>query len=370
MNRGIMNRSIKYFFYLLCLLINSTLFSQIVVTHNDMPNVNTNYLINLKNNFGASFAFAPSDSNYIWDIRNVSLNNWRTDSFLEISASPLAYYMYFNNYLDPERRATITKATGEGMNIPGITIEDIFVFYKESTDKFSEVGFGAKVNDVPTPVKYDNPDVHYHFPISFGNVDSSASNFAINIPSYGYLGRKLKRINTVDGWGTLVTENGQFPVMRVYSIVQTEDTVYYSQYQQGFKFNSTLKEYKWLGLGIGVPLLYVADRMGSVTIEVYDSINYVPASIAQINKDASFVLYPNPTKEDIFIQYKLEKSSQVNYHIKDLQGRTLFTVEKGFINSGLVLDKINLRSLRLPKGIYMLIIENSSTHLSQKFVIV
>jgi len=347
----------KLIIYCFLFVITISLKAQIVVTHNDMPNIKDIYVVGINSNFGASFNYEDTGADFSWDISGESFATFREDTFVNLNATPLIFNIYFNNTLDPERRATIATPRQMPGNPPGITIKDVYFFLKESTDKFSEVGFGASVNGTPMPVKYDNPDVLYHFPITFGSQDSSFSSFALNIPSYGYLGQSKFRRNTVDGWGTISLPQGTFPAMRIKSELFLEDTIFYAQYNQGFKMNRVETEYKWIGNGVGIPLLLIAERMNSITMEVFDSMYVSTAGVNTISSETQASVFPNPVSDFLYLNFRLEEPTDVVYNIYDLQGRVVVSLQRGKLNAGMVMDKIDLKQENLSAGLYILEIQ-------------
>jgi len=335
--------------------------SQIVITNNDMPNYKDIYIIDIKNDISSSFDHTLTGEDYIWDISNISFDMQRNDTFIKLSATPLLYNAYFGNNLDLERKASIATPRNMSMPAPGITVKDVYFFYKEDSLRFSEVGFGATINDIPMPVKYNTLDVWYRFPITYPSTDTSFSSYSFNLTNYGYFGEKKRRINTVDGWGTLVTDKGAFPVVRIKSELFIEDTVYYDSYAQGFNFNRTETEYKWIGAQIGVPLLKITERLNAVSIEAFDSLYLNTASLNQYNdNNIDFSAYPNPAQDYIILNTYIKKKSDVTITFFNTLGEQL-SVKHTKDLQGVYIDKIDLKSLNLTGGIYFLNIKTSYT---------
>ncbi|MDD3877566.1 MAG: T9SS type A sorting domain-containing protein [Bacteroidales bacterium] len=344
-------------------------YSQIVVTQNDMPDIKDIFVLNLEFNLGQTFSYEDAGANFIWDISDLTFSSQRRDTFVSVLSTPLIFNLYFNNGYDTARRATIATPRNLEYMPPGITIEDVFFFMKESSEKYSEVGFGAYINDTPIPIKYDNPDVLYRFPITFGTKDTTYSNFSIDIPAYGYYGQQKKRINTVDGWGALILNQSHIPVMRIKSELFIEDTIFVTQYNQGYKLVREEIEYKWIGNGIGVPLLLVAERMNSVSMEAFDSMYVNTAGIENLIESDGILIYPNPANEYINLSFILEKKSEISYSLYDLNGRLVLNLNRGLLNKGMVIDRIDLINTNLNKGIYFLEISIGNQCLRRKIQI-
>lgn len=331
------------------------MFSQVVITQTDMPNYNEIYRLFLKNSIGSSFDYEDTGTDFKWDISDIDFNSDRQDTFIKVSSTPLIYNIYFSNNMDSARKATIASPSALNIPAPGLEIKDVYFFYKESTDKFSQVGFGAKINDIPIPVKYTHPDVWYKFPITYGSKDTSESGFSLNIQAYGYLGETKKRYNHVDGWGMLITGHDSIPVIRIKSVVDIEDTIYSSEYEQGYTLNRTETEYKWLASQTGVPFCKIVKRMSAVSMEVFDTLFMNTTSVAPfVSEQQNFVIYPNPASDYIYINISLpEGNTDVYYNLTDITGKVLKEVT--FRNaSTFFIDRIDLGRLNLAPGIYFI----------------
>ncbi len=331
------------------------IYSQVVITNTDMPNYNEIYRLSLKNSIGTSFDYEDTGANFKWDISDISFNSSRQDTFIKVSSTPLVYYIYFSNNMDSARKATISSPSAMSIPAPGLEIKDVYYFYKESTENFSQVGFGAKINDIPIPVKYTHPDVWYKFPITYGSKDTSESGFSINIQAYGYLGETKKRYNHVDGWGLIIMGNDSVPVIRIKSVVDIEDTIYSSEYGQGYTLNRTETEYKWLASQIGVPLCKVVKRMSAISMEVFDSLFMYTTPVAHYIPNTQHIsVYPNPATDYLYINISLQEgNTDICYSLMDITGKIL--KEKTFENaSQFFIDKIDIGTLHLSPGIYLL----------------
>jgi len=154
------------------------------------------------------------------------------------------------------RRATIAVKLKAGSipSVGNVQITEPFDFLKESADEYSRVGFGAKINGVATPVKFDEPELLYQFPITFDDTYTSTSVWGAPIPTIGYYGQTVVRNSTVDGWGQLITPYGTFQVYRVKSVVNITDTIHNGTF--GFKVpRQPSNEYRWLLQNKGLQLL-------------------------------------------------------------------------------------------------------------------
>ncbi|OQX77888.1 MAG: hypothetical protein B6D61_06495 [Bacteroidetes bacterium 4484_249] len=248
-----MNKALPLF--VLILLLTSNLYSQISIDQNDMPNVDDTLRYNVTySTNGVDYTLTGTD--YTWDFSGLSaLFNQKADTFVHVWSTPAAYQLVFFYPFN----STIASPQPDFTLISGYEMTDVFDYYKETSSDFKEVGTAFKVNGVPLPFIYNDPDIIYRFPLQYSNIDSSTSTFAVNIPTLGYYGSIKKRKNIADGWGTLITPYGTFDVLRVKTIIQQRDSIFVDSLGIGFPINTNTIEYQWIGKGYGRPLLKVIE---------------------------------------------------------------------------------------------------------------
>ncbi len=346
----------KKFFYTLIIVsiaFNYT-FSQIVIEHNDMPNVGDTI------RFSETLSVSGTDytltgENYTWDFSDLNYVIQKVDTFVNVSSTPLSYQFIFNNPLYPKLKATIALHKRDIDSIPSIQLSNVYNFYKENNTSYSEIGFAFTTNGIPFPIGYDNADVIYHFPESMGDVDSSTSNYSIDIPSLFYFSSIKKRVDTVDGWGTLTTPYGTFQTIRIKSNISQHDSTYIDSLGTGFPTNINKIEYKWLGKNFGEPLLTIT-KIGLLpaTATYIDSLRY-PYAVQNIDKQKpSFNVYPNPCSNFITANYKLSKTADVELSLYSILGNKINTYINTKQNQGTHILKLNIKDNNLLPGIYIM----------------
>lgn len=329
--------------------------AQITVTSNDMPNAGDNIVVSMTADFGAADP-AVTGANHTWNFSFLIPDSQKVDSFVNVTSTPFAYQYYFNNiFLYPDHKASYASPVYTPNFIPQFTVEDVYNFYKESLPEYSFVGFGAKINGVPASVKYDSIDVVYTFPMNYGNADSCWSKYGFSVPNFGYYGQEKHRVNTVDGWGTLITPYGSFPVLRVKSVIEATDTVYNSSFGIGFTTPRPREtEYKWLGQGSKIPLLQV-NTTQSFNNEIITSIVYRDSlrttSVAEAVKSVPFTLYPNPVNIEARLSYTLQQPADVKAEVLDIAGRAVQLLIDQPQAAGMYYAGID--AAKLPAGIYL-----------------
>ncbi len=223
------------------ILLSIYTYSQIIIYQNHLPSAGDTifYKTSILQNFNPE----ETGENYVWDFSQIQFQNHRADTFIAVSATPVVYNVVFNPFI--ANLACINQTPPSFTQ--GISIEDYYDFFKKNSSYFQKVGFGATINGVQTPVKYDTPEKIYKLPLTYGTSDSSVSNYSLSIPGFGYFGQTIYHKHIADGWGTIITPFGTYPCIRVKAVLNYTDTIFYEQYHFGIKINRpTSYEYFWL----------------------------------------------------------------------------------------------------------------------------
>jgi hypothetical protein len=244
-------------------LIFSVTNAQPAIDSTDMPAPKDTVKRTQVSNLSA-ITYTATGSNFVWDFSVLEGNNETVDTFISVFSTPIAYIATYSNPFDQEHRATVASYQAAFQSPPGVTITDPYAFFKADNDFYGQVGFGASINGLTVPVKFDHADVMYRFPLQMGNTDTSISEYNLSIPGFGYYGERKIRINHVDGWGTLYLPADTFAVVRVRSDMQIYDTIHLDSLGFGFGFDRNETEYKWLAKGYKLPVFQVNKRQGGM----------------------------------------------------------------------------------------------------------
>jgi hypothetical protein len=326
-------------------------FSQITINNADMPAASDTFRLSITNNLH-SVDPTVAGQNITWNFSALTPNSQTVDSFFNIASTeiPNEYYLWYGNPLQQAHLSNVVTRSFNTTNpYPQVQITEMYDFYKNSSASYIEVGKGAKVNSIPTALVFDNPEIFFTFPVTFGHVDSSTSKYSMSLPSIGYYGQTIKRVNTVDGYGTLITPYGTFNTMRVKSVINTRDTFYLDTIAHGFAQNLPKEtQYIWLGDNQGDPLLQISKTGNSgnnYTIRYKDNL-LVPNNIVKQDCCDDIFIYPNPVSKRFSITSK-NKIGRVE--IFNLPGKKSAVFESGFADMDLS---------GLPAGAYSIRIYN------------
>ncbi|MEI7594111.1 MAG: T9SS type A sorting domain-containing protein [Bacteroidota bacterium] len=338
-----------YFLVLIILIFCDLSFGQIVVNQNDMPNVGDTFRLSTK--VLPSFDPALTGEDYLWDFSALVKSTQSVDTFLSVIATSIEYNLVFNSFLDNYHKAKVALRQPDRNIGAQIALTEVFDFYKESSQLYGQIGFAAKINGVATPVKYDSVEVLYKFPLEYSNLDSSNISYGLSIPTYGYYGQDVKRVNKVDGWGVLTTPYGAFNVLRMKSVVYNSDTLYYNQFQYGNRINTQVTEYKWIAKEFVVPLLQINVNSVSKTAVFIDSIAHVNSLNSSVLEQLceNIIIYSNPTENEINISNLPEGWTYVEIYnilgecvLKKKNNKTLeFKIDNIFFKEGVYIVAIH-----------------------------
>lgn len=296
-----------YKILLSCIIISNLIFTvsaQPVIESADMPSPGDFIYRKIIENL-TDIDFSSSDENYTWDFSMIDGTVNQTDTFVNIYSTPLTYLTAFSNPFDLDHFATVASPQNTSDSLMGIQMADVYYFYKNTSSAFNIVGFGAKVNGVPLAIKYNPTDKLLQFPLNFGNIDSSYSEYDIDVPLLGYFGEKIYRKNYVDGWGTLYLPGDTFSTIRVRSEVQCKDSIYIDSLYFGFPFYRYSTEYKWFAENYTQPVLQITERFGGMggagTTGVFvDNRNDFHIDIFESHNKC--LVYPNPAKDMLYVE--------------------------------------------------------------------
>ncbi len=243
--------------------------AQIVVDRNDMPNVGDTIRRSMVYGMNGN-DYLTAGPGHVWDFSNLGWYSQQVESFVTVSSTPLVYQLVFNNPFDPNK-ATIASPQAGFDSLGGVTLQDIYEYYRETNASYSFLGMGVSVNGITIPIKYNSPDVWYKFPLTLSNTDSSTAVFSYSLAGYGYIYTSRHRVNLVDGWGTVITPFGSFSSIRVRSMVTEYDSIYLDTVATGYGISRNYTEYKWLGDNKGLPLIEIMEEGPAVTVHYLDS---------------------------------------------------------------------------------------------------
>lgn len=366
---------IKHYFLPFCILSAATSFAQITITSADLPNANDSVKVSEAGST-AGEDHTLTGANYVWDFSALTPTVQRYEKFDAPSTFPTPYNLLFSTF---NTSYGLRNYQNVGAPVPGFSIEADYDFFRESTVNLRQNGIGYILNGIPIPMTYSKPDTIYDFPMNYA--DTMACDFKFSTPTFAavpfYYGEIGHRQSVVDGWGSLTTPFGTFPVLRIRSVVTATDSIYLDTLGFGQAFAVPARiEYKWFGAGSKIPLLQVdaTDAGGGETVTgiVYrDSIRpEIPqVGIAEHGAATSFSVYPNPATEYVIVNYDLHAASKVKISISAVTGQVVSVIANETVPAGRQVVTIDLAALGLKPGVYFLSLENGGLREVKRLVV-
>lgn len=347
--------------------------AQIVINSTDMPVAGDT----LRMSNGVAFTgmdATQTGANYTWDFSGLTSLTQTIDTFLSVSNTDPVYAIYFANVGFNKNRANVAQRGISFNSIPGLSINEVYNFFYNSSSRYEQAGFGAAINNVTIPTGYSPHDTVYHFPLNFGNADSSRSRYSVNIPNLFYFRSNTIRHNEADGWGSLTTPYGTFDVLRVKTTINELDSVYIDTLGLGIAFPVPEQiQYKWLGKGQGEPLLQInTTTNGTVTQIIYRDSVRAPFNIGVVDRNVVTLgpsVFPNPAGTLQSIVYSLSEAATVKLEVYDLLGNKVVTLADGRQSAQKHIYTLNLAEEKFAPGVYLLQLSvNGKNHL-QKLIV-
>lgn len=361
---------------LLFVLSLSTGYAQISIDVGDMPSAGDTYRVS---NGLITPTIDPTltGASYTWDFSTLQPVSQEVDSFVSVNSTGAIYSVVFSNISINPYRSNMAVKGPNFPTLPQISVSDVYYFYYNSTGSFVQTGYGANINGISTPLPFSNKDKIYDFNLYFGKIDTSDSDYQINIPGLGFYGHEQRRINEVDGWGTLITPFGTFNSLRVKSVINSHDSLYLDTLGIGFGFqNAPVTEYKWLSDQSGIPRLQI-NTTSNFGTEIITSIRYrdslrVLSGLPSVETASGYgiTLYPNPASDQIGMDIVSAADEQVTISLLTTEGRFISEFFKGRLNEGKNRLIANLGPLQLSTGNYLVEVKGQQQSKTVRLVVV
>jgi hypothetical protein len=341
--------------------------AQISLTQSDMPNVGDSVRVSY-----AAFTSLPAGGpNVTWDYSFLVPNSQYVFHFANPSST--SYFGLNNTFLSSY---AVYNWSPDSIPFVPILPTDFFDFYKESSTYFKQVGQGYSLFGFPIPVFYNPQDPLYKFPLDFGDIDTSDAQFISQIPTIFYWKENIHRVNTYSGWGALRTPYDTFPSV---CLVKAELTLVDSFSLDTFGISLPPitryeNQYKWFATGSKIPLLQINTNLNlgneTVTNVIYrDTVRPVlQIGIGENDKLSGFSIFPNPATEQLNFVVSAGSPSSAVIAISDLNGRLIWS-ENMQLQPGKNSKSLNLSSLKIAKGVYVVTLTSNKSFEAKKIVI-
>lgn len=228
-----------------------------------------------------SMNFDTTGTNITWNYAALSGAAQRTLAFRPPAQTGFSFSQW--PYIYNSSNVNLSSTDGQTVSIGNFQMTNPNDYFLTTSSQLEQKAssFSIGINSTTINIKnvYSSPDVLYRFPVSYAGSDSSAAAYTTVVPGTYYDSTSLRRVNNVNGWGTLVTPFGTFSnCLKVQSDLMQIDTM--SIDTIGFPVDTTyIREFRWLCPGWNYPLLTVrqtkiATSYVTQSIEYYDNQQY------------------------------------------------------------------------------------------------
>lgn len=363
-NQKITNMKRAVFTFFAILMFCGAIRAQITIDSTDMPVpgdiIRTSIFSGLDSLYGASYT--ATGASHTWNFNNLGWFKQKVDTFVNVDETRFAsYYAGISNVAYNITISDLPIPPG----LPNIIkLKAGFAYLNTSSTKYTQVGLGGDINVsivgstyYPTHSVYDTVDVIYKFPLTFNNRDSSTSFFvfSLNMGLYsGQIFEHKKRVNFVDGWGSITTPLGTFNCMRLKSFCTIHDSLSVSGIIDS-AINRTTTEYIWLTKQHHEPILKVmeSEANGSMTYQVQyiDPIDRF-LGINEPDLVSGLNIYPNPAQDLVNLNIPVTSQGNINIELFNVIGSKVAVIYNGNLSSGV--HQIRYNTGGLDKGIYFI----------------
>lgn len=297
-------------------------YPQISLSQADFPSAGDEIMVSNDLFLPAGQSLETTGPDAFWDYSELQIFSQDTLVFTNtFGVDPILGLVFTDIFFNPNR-SNVVQLFGDFALIPGFEIQDISTYNYKSASAFVQKGLGFSFAGIPLPVIFSDFDTLYRFPVSFGDLDSSTGGWNVSIPAVGSYSSLSKRVNTVDGWGTLSTPYGTFEALRMRTVIEYSDSIYIDSLQFGFAFPRTTIEYKWFGDNQDIPLLQINAIPDFGFGEIITSIQYRDELRIIANDDFAF------TDEDLAVAIDVKANDSYG----DMLEQTLVGIEAPPIN--------------------------------------
>lgn len=214
------------FFVAIAIVFNSSY--SIAQSYNSANYANIGDTVYITKAASSTMDFDTTGVSITWDYTTLVGVSQKTVSFA--NPTQTGFTMAQFPFIFNTNNVNLAQTDGQSIYVGSIAATNYYDYFKKTTTVLQQSASAYKLvinsNSLNIKNTFSSPDVLLKFPIIYGNIDSSETTFSTNIPNLFYRQTSLKRVNSVDGTGTLKTPYGIFTnVLRVVSVVNQHDSI-------------------------------------------------------------------------------------------------------------------------------------------------
>lgn len=334
--------------------------AQITLTQNEMPTIGDSFIQiidTIPDSTLTQVAFM-NGTNVTWNFSTLNFDDTTAYSFIDPAATP--YSSYFPT-------ADLSLQMGDST----------FAYFVNATGASEILGVAGYMDTVEFQMIYANTDTIYLYPYTYGTAfsDYYSGQFTFYLGVDPGIGFVLDSVRITDmhqeaqeviGWGTAITPNGSFDVLKT-QVIDTNITIT-EAYAMGTWLplaNDTVVKvnYQWNMRNTGIPVIetnYTIYPVDSILEEIAWLFVSPSLNVDEITA-SSMKIYPNPAQNILRVEF--DDYAPTKILVTDISGRVVLQSEQIFF--GEVLLPISV----LENGIYFVsAIRNSEIINTKRFI--
>jgi hypothetical protein len=322
--------------------------AQITINAADWPSSGQTFVLS-QADISTSLDPEPTGADFLWDFSSLEPASQYEERWVAPTSTDFFYFPLFGS-------ANMAQSLDLPL-VPGFELTDAYLFFSKNSSRFAQTGLAGKFSGIPLPIAVSPEDRWAEFPMNFGDTLRSESAFELLVPGIAELREERLRRAQVDGWGTLITPFGSFEVLRQRAELAIRDSLSGSLGELVVERRSI--EYRWLGLGSGLPLLQVdVQDIGGVEaisrIVWLDSLRSTEPPPSGLNDQAwqSLSISPNPAHDVIRISGHLSHPVRWEPVLYDASGREVMRWPEIVMGPGLIEQRLWIKDTL--RGVYLL----------------
>jgi len=278
----------------------------------------TNYAVNgdtiylTKAQLG-SYNFDTTGANITWNYSSLTAASQNSLIFLAPTQTGFSIIQW--PYVYNSTNVNLSSTDGQTIAVGGLEETNPNNYYLKNTSALQQKAssFTIAIDNSTINIKnvYTNPDTIYRFPLLFGNTYTSHGSYTISIPpNLYYQNVIINRVDSVNGWGTVITSYGTFSnCLKLVSYVTEIDSIAINNNPIDAIDTVIYKQLQWFDPSKGYPVLSVTEdkvvnSFITQTIQYFDSEKF-------FQPQALFAYYPlTPNMGDTVTFQNLSTNAQ------------------------------------------------------------